>query len=198
MGFARAQPRLPSACSGEVDLKGVYARLRGLWFADKEHAPTRESRAHCALVNEDFRSTREPPQQAAQVRRLESDAASGRPEARSCHVEEYGAAAVRDSRPRVVVELDDDVVEAVVAPQPIAPRLLRQSDRPVVAPVGRILAPGIGSADRPNRQKRARPRTAIRPPPHPSRAKPSLRRGAIAFPFVGANAGSPESCPDLP
>jgi hypothetical protein len=38
-----------SARSGEVDLRGVYAGLRGLWFADQEHAPLNESRAHPGL-----------------------------------------------------------------------------------------------------------------------------------------------------
>jgi hypothetical protein len=34
------------AFSAEVDLKGVYARLRGLWFGDKKMRQTNESRAH--------------------------------------------------------------------------------------------------------------------------------------------------------
>ncbi len=38
--------------------------------------------------------------------------------------------------------LDDEVVQPVVAPQPVAWFIGRPAERPVVAPVGRVLAPG--------------------------------------------------------
>ena len=120
------------------------------------------------------------------------DAAGGRREARPGHMEEDGAAAAGHPRPGVVVDLDDDVVEAVVAPEPVAWFIGRAPERPVVAPVVRVLAPGIVRADAADRQQRPRPRQAVGPPPQPQRAKSAARGAAVAFALVGLDAGAAE------
>ena len=50
---------------------------------------------------------------------LERDAAGGRRKARPGGMDEHRAAAAGDARPRVVVELDDEIVERVGARQPV-------------------------------------------------------------------------------
>jgi hypothetical protein len=58
------------------------------------------------------RARPEPRQQPAQRAGVEGDAAGGGREARPGDMEEHGAAASRDARPGVVVDFDDEVVEA--------------------------------------------------------------------------------------
>jgi hypothetical protein len=57
------------------------------------------------------------------------------------------AAAAGNTRPGVVVDLDKNVVEVVVPPQPVAPLLGRPPKGAVVTPIGRIFAPGISPTD---------------------------------------------------
>jgi len=100
------------------------------------------------------------------MRRVEGHTAGGRPEPRSRNMDEHRTAAVCNPRAGIVVKLDDQVVEVIIAPQPVAGRVLAQSKRPVVASVGRVFAPRVGPSDAADRQSGARPRTAVRPPPH--------------------------------
>lgn len=123
---------------------------------------------------------------------IEGDAAGSRPQSRSRHMDEYCAATVRNPGPGIVIELDDQVIEVIIAPQPVAGCMFRSTDRPVVASIRRILAPGVGSVDAAHRQSGARTWTAIGAPPHLTRPESSLRRRPVAFTLVGANAGSPE------
>ena len=97
-------------------------------------------------------------------------------------MDEHGAAPAGDAGPRVVVDFDEEVVEVVVAPEPVAWFIGRAPERPVVAPVGRVLAPGVAgrcgapaaasaagnwrSARHHSRSGRKRPRGV---PPSPSR-----------------------------
>jgi len=82
-------------------------------------------------------------------------------------VDEDRAAAAGDAWPGVVINLDDQVVQPIVAPESIAWFIGRPPKWTIVAPVFGILAPRIGAADLPNRQRGARRRKAIRPPPEP-------------------------------
>ena len=63
-------------------------------------------------------------------------------------MDEHGAATAGYPGPGVVVDLDDEVVEVVVAPEAIAWFIGRAAERPIVAPICRVLAPGIGAPDR--------------------------------------------------
>src|SRR5436853_7918709 len=62
----------------------------------------------------------EPSKQPAQVASRECDASGSRRAVWPSHMQEHSAAAPGDAGPGVVVDLDDDVVEAVVAPEPVA------------------------------------------------------------------------------
>ena len=124
-----------------------------------------------ALRNVDPR----PGSRAGRCRRrksfaVERDAAGGAGPVRPRHMHEHRAAAAGDARAGVVVELDDEVVEAVVAPEPVAWFIGRPPERPIVAPVGRVFAPGQRRIDAPRRQPGARPRPPIGAPPQAQRA----------------------------
>ena len=103
--------------------------------------------------------------EAAQRRRSESHATRCRRAIRARQMQEHGAAPARHPRTSIVVDLDHDIVEVVLAPQPVAWFIRRALERPVVAPVRRILAPGDRRVDPALRQKRVRLYPAIRPPP---------------------------------
>ncbi len=79
------------------------------------------------------------------------DAACCRCEARPSHMDKHRAAATSHARTGIVIDLDENVVEPVVAPQMVAPFIGRTVKRPVVAPVGRVLAPGVRPPDAPGR-----------------------------------------------
>ena len=144
------------------------------------------------IVNHDSCFRAKLPSQHAQFARLERDAAGGRRKARPCHMDKDGAAPAGHARPRIVVDLDNEIVEAVFAPEPIAWFIGRAPKGPVVAPVARIFAPGVGAADPAHGQRGSRRRQPIRPPPQPQRAKAAARRTAIAFALVGSDAAAAE------
>ena len=56
---------------------------------------------------------------------------------------EHGAAAARHARPRVVVDLDDEVVEIILAFQPIGIGMLWYLDWSVVVTIGGVLTPAV-------------------------------------------------------
>ena len=91
-----------------------------------------------------------------------------------------------------MVDFDDQVVESVVATEPVAWFIGRPTKGPVVAAVVRILAPGVGRADPAHRQRSVRPRQAIGPPPQPDRMKPAARGAAVALALVGLDSGAAE------
>src|SRR5262245_25833600 len=105
-------------------------------------------------------------------------------------MEEHGAAATCHPGTHVVIDLDDEVVEAIIAPEAIAWFIGRPPERPVVAAVGGIFAPGDVRVDPPRGQEGAGPRVAIRPPPQLPQTEPPSRGRAVSLPFVGADAGA--------
>ena len=133
-----------------------------------------------------------PPQQSPQRIRLQRHAPRRRRKSRPRHVNEHRAAAAGNARPGVVVDFDNQIIEMVGAAQPVAGLSGRQPEGPIVAPVGRILAPGIVRPDSPDRQPRDRPRSAVGPPPQPHQPKPAARRCAVAFALVGQDAAAAE------
>lgn len=76
-----------------------------------------------------------------------------------------GAASLGHTRARVVIDLDDEIVEVIVALQPVARRAIRQTDRAIVAAVARVLAPAVVGANRAHRQTRLWTRHAVGAPP---------------------------------
>lgn len=107
-------------------------------------------------------------------------------------MEKYSAAAAGDPRPGIVINLDDEIVEMVVASKPVPGIALLQADRLVIAPVVRVFAPGILGANRSNGKEGVWPRMTVRAPPEPTRLEGAFWRTTIALTFVGQDAGAPE------
>ena len=76
-----------------------------------------------------------------------------------------GAAAARDARPGVVVDLNDEIVEIVFARESVGTRIGRHFDRLIVVTIGRIFAPAIGLRYSFHRQRSGRTRMLVGPPP---------------------------------
>jgi len=77
-----------------------------------------------------------------QIGKRQRHTASCRRAIRPREVEEHGTPPPRDTRAPVVVDLDDKVVEVILAPQPIARLPDRAAEGAVVVAVGGIFAPG--------------------------------------------------------
>src|ERR1700752_1432337 len=107
-------------------------------------------------------------------------------------MQEYRAAAAGYPRACVVVDFDNEIIEMILPPEPVAGLTGRHLDRPVVAAVGGVLAPGVGARDASDRQHGGRPRMAVSAPPEPNRAERAARGAAVALPLVRQNAASPE------
>ncbi len=108
-------------------------------------------------------------------------------------MQEYSAAVARNARPSVVVNFDNEIIEAIGTPQPVAWFIGRPVEGPVVSSIGRVFAPGVFRPDPPDRQQGARPRQAVGSPPQPNRMKLPGRRRAVAFPLGRFDAG-PAQC----
>ncbi len=80
-------------------------------------------------------------------------------------MQEHGAAASGDTWAKILVDLDDEIVEVVHAGQPVTGLISNKPDRLVLTSVGRILAPGIFGLDWPDRQIGLRLGMAIGTPP---------------------------------
>src|SRR4029079_8519146 len=84
-------------------------------------APETRLRSICALiVNDDPRFAAEFAGKHPQCRQFQRHAARGRGETRSGHMDKARAAPTSHPRPGVVVDLDNDVVQPVLAPKPVA------------------------------------------------------------------------------
>src|SRR5262245_13661095 len=107
-------------------------------------------------------------------------------------MQEHGAAAPGDARAGVVVDLDDEIVEVVVARQAVAARAALQANRLVVMAVGRVFAPGILGTDRPHREMRFRADMAVGAPPQPLGEEDAAGSAAVALALVGLDAATTE------
>src|ERR1700736_3282726 len=85
----------------------------------------------------------------------------------------------------VVIDLNDEIVEMVVALQPIAAAIAIQPHRLVVVSAFRILAPGVFRPDRAHRQISTRPRMAIGTPPQLPRPEDAFLGPARALALGG-------------
>src|SRR5260370_6879545 len=99
-------------------------------------------------------------------------------------MQEHGAAAATDARRGVVVDLDDEIVEAILAGQPVAGLIAAETDGPVVVTIPRVLAPGVLGPDRARRQQGLRPLMAVRAPPQTERMEGTPRRAPPPLPLV--------------
>src|SRR4051794_30342112 len=100
-------------------------------------------------------------------------------------MQEHGAAASSYSWTGVVIDFDDEIIEMVLARQPVAGLVADQTDGLIVVTVPRVLAPGVFGPDRPDRQIGPRSRVAIGAPPQLQRVIRASGSAAVALPFVG-------------
>jgi pyridoxal phosphate enzyme (YggS family) len=87
------------------------------------------------LADHDLRLRSDPGQQPQHGWLGHGDAARGRREFWSGQMQEHRAASSGDPRPGVLVDLDDEVVEMILAGQPVAVISMIEPDRPIVMPV---------------------------------------------------------------
>ena len=107
-------------------------------------------------------------------------------------MDEDRAAASGNSRTDIVIDFDDDVVQAIPPPKPVAWFTGRPPKGAIITPVAGILAPCIGRADAADRKLGQRTRQAVRPPPQSHGVKVPARRSAVAFALIGPDTGTPE------
>ena len=123
---------------------------------------------------------------------LERHTTSSGAKSRAGDVNENRAAAARDPRTAVVIELDNQVVEVIGAPEAIA-RLVRAApDCTIVPTIGGVLDPRIVAPNGAHWQQCARTGQPVRAPPEPYQPERAAGCRAIAFPLVGRNPGAAE------
>jgi hypothetical protein len=144
------------------------------------------------LTNTNPRSRSDAFQQSRQRIFLQPNASRGRRKAVTGQMDEHGAASPGDTRAGVVVDLDNEVVEMVIAPEPVAGLVGPAAERTVVAPFSGVLAPGIVGPDRPDWKLRPRARVSVCPPPELPQLEQATRRSTIALAFVGPNTSTPQ------
>ena len=107
-------------------------------------------------------------------------------------MQKYCAAAPGDARRAVVIDLDNEIVEMIIAPEPVTAMVAIPPHRPIVVAALRIFAPGIVGPDGANRQESARPRMAVGAPPQLPGPESTAWGSAIAFALVGRNTAAPK------
>lgn len=80
-------------------------------------------------------------------------------------MQEYRAAAAGNARRGVVIDLDDEIIEVVVALESVAAVIAIQPYRPVVTAAMGVLAPAVLWLDGANRQEGSRPLVPVGAPP---------------------------------
>ena len=118
-------------------------------------------------------------------------------------MDEHRAAASGDTRPRIVINLDDEVIKIVHACQPISACACGYFDRPIVLAVSGIFAPTVRRGYALYRQRCRRAWVLVRAPPQTPEPEAAARRGAIALALVGLDSAvskrhwkSQQPCPE--
>src|SRR5436305_9450733 len=151
-----------------------------------------------SLSNYDPGVRPQPLQQMQHRRFRHRDAAGGRLKIVARQMQEHRAAPPCGARAKIVIDLDDEIVEMVLAPQAVAAAVAVEPHRLVVVSVARILAPRIFGRDGTDRQKGARLRVAVGAPPQLARVKYALRRPTVTLALVGPDAATAERHRDGP
>src|SRR5258707_1441560 len=108
-------------------------------------------------------------------------------------MQEYRAATAGDTRRAVVIDLDDEIVEMIIALEQVTTMVAIPPHRLIVMSALRIFAPGVVGPDGANRQESARPRMAVGAPPYLPGLESASWGSAIAFTPVGPDAAAPQS-----
>ncbi len=131
-----------------------------------------------------------PARQHSKIARPKRDAAGCRRETRARNMDKDCAAQPGNAWPGVVIDLDDDVIEPVVPPKPVAWFIGRPLKCMIVAPVVGVFAPCVGGPNTANGEPCPGARKPVGTPPQSHRTKLPVRRATIALPLVGADAGA--------
>jgi hypothetical protein len=107
-------------------------------------------------------------------------------------MQKYRAATAGDSWRAVVIDLDDKIVEMIVALEPVTALAAIPPHRLIVMAAPRIFAPGVLGPDGTNRQKGTGARMAVGAPPQLARPEGAFWGAAIAFTLVGPDTAAPK------
>src|SRR5579871_662818 len=107
-------------------------------------------------------------------------------------MKKHCAAATGNRGPRVVIDLDDEIVEVVVTRQPVAAAVAAKFQWPVVMAAGGVFAPGVVGTNRADGQKCLRPWRAVGAPPQSLRPERPLWGAAVALALVGDDSAAPQ------
>ena len=91
-----------------------------------------------------------------------------------------------------MIDLDDKIVEMIVALEPVSALTAIPPHRLIVMAALRIFAPGVVGPDGANRQERGRPRMAVGAPPQLPGPEGASWGSAIAFTLVGPDTAAPK------
>jgi DNA-binding response OmpR family regulator len=143
-------------------------------------------------VNLDSRSWPDSRNKLQQVVPPQRDAACGRPKRIARDVNENRAAKAGDARAGIVVDLDNEIVEVVLAAEPVAWFIGRALKGVVIAAIGRVLAPGVVRRDPAGRKAGLRAFQAIGAPPQADGMESSNWRTVVAFALRGPDSAASE------
>jgi hypothetical protein len=107
-------------------------------------------------------------------------------------VDENSAAAAGDARPRVVIDLNKQIIQPIAPPKAVAWFIGRSREGTIIPPIGRIFTPSIGRSDTTDWQQCTRTKKAVGPPPQPQWAKQTARRRAVTLALVCPDPGAPD------
>lgn len=138
------------------------------------------------------------PNELQQIAPAKRHTSRGRCKALAGDMNEHGAAAPGYPRPGIVVDLDNQIVEAVISSKPVAWFIGRPAERVVIAAILRIFTPGVVRSNAADGQKRRRSWQPIGPPPQPDRAKSASGCAAVPLPFIGFDGASAQRNPQRP
>jgi len=133
--------------------------------------------------------------EAAHVLRPHGDAAGGGAQVVMGEMEEDRAAAPAHARLQIVIHHADDVIESVVAPQPLRAVRRRQAHRPIVGARGGIVAPAVARRQRAGARPASGP--AVGPPQPAEHGEAAERRHAVAFPALHPDPAAAERAENL-
>jgi hypothetical protein len=150
-----------------------------------------------AVADHDPRFGPDPRQQPPEALRFQRNTTGRRAEARPRHVNEYSASPSGHPRSGVVVELDNQVIEMISPPKPIARLRAGALNRLIIPAIFRFFDPGVVACDTSHRKQGRWVRQPIGPPPQPHEPEYAAWRRSVALALVGRYAGEAEGNRDL-
>src|ERR1700733_4428768 len=143
-------------------------------------------------ADDDLRMRAYLTQELLHRRLCHRNASGGRRKIWARQMKEHRAAAAGNRGLRVVIDLDDEIVEMILARQPVAVVIMAECEGPIVMAAGGIFTPGIVGADGANRQKGPRSREKIGAPPQLLWPENPLWGPAVALAFIGDDSAPPQ------